>query len=186
MLQAAALAEVVLCYVLWVLAFVGARRVAAGQKKVVRAPASKWGIILQGIGFTSACVYVRPEGFEKSTPSLAASMLLAPVAVALAWAATRHLGKHWRLEAALSQEHELIQSGPYRWMRHPIYASMLVLLLAIGGVWTWWPMLLAGLAFYLAGTEIRVHAEERLLAERFGEAFRAYQSRVRAYIPFVR
>jgi len=78
------------------------------------------------------------------------------------------------------------KSGPYRWLRHPIYTSMLLLLLAAGLAWTWWPMLLAALFFFLLGTEIRVRAEDRLLAGRFQESFSAYRSRVRAYIPFIR
>ena len=63
---------------------------------------------------------------------------------------------------------------------------MLGLLLAVGSAWTWWPMFLAGLIVFVAGTEIRVHAEERLLADRFQETFYAYRSRVPAYIPFIR
>jgi protein-S-isoprenylcysteine O-methyltransferase Ste14 len=47
-------------------------------------------------------------------------------------------------------------------------------------------MWVAGLIALLAGTEIRVRAEDRLLAERFQESFRAYRSRVSAYIPFLR
>ena len=113
-------------------------------------------------------------------------MILGPSAVALAWMATRHLGKQWRYEAALSEDHQLIQTGPYRWVRHPIYAGMLLLLLAMASAWTWWPMFLAGLIVFLAGTEIRVRAEDRLLAERFRETFAAYRSRVPAYIPYVR
>ncbi len=185
-LQVAAVAEVIVCYVLWALAFVGARKRAAGQKKVVRAPVSRWGIFLQGAGFTLAWIYIRSPGFEKSTLSLAISMVLAPLSAALGWAAVSHLGKYWRYEAALSEEHALIQSGPYRWLRHPIYASMLGLLLAIGAAWSWWPMLVAALMFFLVGTEIRIRAEDRLLAERFQDSFRSYRSRVHAYIPFLR
>ena len=44
----------------------------------------------------------------------------------------------------------------------------------------------AALIFFLAGTEIRIHSEERLLAERFQDSFIAYRARVPAYIPFVR
>jgi len=46
-------------------------------------------------------------------------------------------------------------------------------------------MLVAALIAFLAGTEIRVRAEERLLAERFRDSFVSYRSRVPAYIPFV-
>jgi protein-S-isoprenylcysteine O-methyltransferase Ste14 len=63
---------------------------------------------------------------------------------------------------------------------------MLGMLLATGFAWSWWPQLLAALAIFLVGTEIRVRAEDRLLAGRFGETFTAYRSRVRAYIPFLR
>jgi protein-S-isoprenylcysteine O-methyltransferase Ste14 len=186
MLRIAALVELAACWIAWTLAFVGARKRAAGQRKVARAPASWWGIILETLGFALVWVYVRPAGFEKSWPALVASMVLGPPSVVLAWWATRHLGKQWRYEAALSADHELIQTGPYRWLRHPIYASMLGMLVATGAAWTWWPMLVAGLVCFLAGTEIRVRAEDRLLAERFQETFLAYRSRVRAYIPFIR
>lgn len=186
MLQIVALVELGLCWVVWSLAFVKPRKQAAGKKKVVRAPASKWGIILAMIGFWLIWAYVRPAGFEKSALSLIASMILGPPSVALAWAATRHLGRHWRYEAALSEDHELIQTGPYRWVRHPIYASMLGMLLATGAAWTWWPMFVAAVIVFLAGTEIRVRAEDGLLAERFQESFIAYRSRVPAYIPFIR
>jgi protein-S-isoprenylcysteine O-methyltransferase Ste14 len=106
--------------------------------------------------------------------------------VALGWSAARRLGKQWRCQAALIQDHELVQTGPYGLIRHPIYTSMLGMLLATGFGWAWWPMFTAGLIAYLAGTEIRVRAEERLLEERFKEAFVAYHTRVRAYIPGLR
>lgn len=186
MLQVIALTELFLCYVVWSSAFVAARKKASGQKKVVRAPASRWGIILVGVGFALVWSYIRPVGFEKSPAALIASMILGPPSAALAWAATRHLGKQWRYEAALSEDHELIQTGPYRWIRHPIYASMLGILLATGAAWTWWPMFILALIAFLAGTEIRVRAEDRLLADRFQAAFTTYSSHVPAYLPFIR
>lgn len=141
---------------------------------------------MQTFGIALVWMRVRPVGFEKSTIALIASMIIGPPMVAIVWAATRQLGKQWRYEAALIEGHELIQTGPYHWVRHPIYASMVGMVLQTGFVWTWWPMFIAGLVVFLVGTEIRVRAEERLLAERFGDAFAAFRSRVPAYIPFVR
>jgi len=63
---------------------------------------------------------------------------------------------------------------------------MLGMLLAVGLVWTWWPMFLAAIVFFITGTEIRVRAEDRLLQERFQQVFLAYRSRVRAYLPGLR
>jgi len=181
-----ALAEVILCWIVWSVGFVAPHKKAAGHQPVVAAPVSKWGIVLQTLAFAFVWAYVRPEGFQKSTAALIASMVLAPASVALGWSAARHLGKQWRYEAALIQDHELVQTGPYRLIRHPIYTSMFGMLLATGFAWTWWPMFTAGVIAYIAGTEIRVRAEDRLLAERFKDDFAAYRSRVRAYVPGLR
>ena len=164
------------------------RRQGRAGKAVVTAPAARLGIFLQGAAYAviwsfSPISLGRSEWWPRFT---IASMILGPASVALAWFAVRHLGKQWRIQAALSEDHELVQTGPYRWVRHPIYASMLGMLLATGVAWSWWPLLLIALAIFLVGTEIRVRAEDRLLAERFGESFAAYRSRVPAYIPFLR
>ena len=186
MLQSVTVLELFVCWVVWALAFVKPRRQAAGQKEVARASGSKWGIGLVMLSFALTWSYVRPVGFEKSQAALIVSMILGPPSVALAWAATRHLGKQWRYQAAVSQGHELIRTGPYRWVRHPIYASMLGMMLTTGFCWTWWPMFVVAIVVFVMGTEIRIRAEDRLLGEHFGDAFAAYRSQVRAYIPFVR
>jgi protein-S-isoprenylcysteine O-methyltransferase Ste14 len=186
MLRIAAYVVLGICWVTWTLAFVRPQKRAAGKKKAVRAPASRWGILLVMLGFACEWTFLQPVGFEKSAASLIASIVVGPPAVVLAWMATRHLDKQWRFEAALSEDHELIRTGPYRWLRHPIYASLLGMLLETGLAKAWWPMLIAGVVFYLVGTEIRVHAEDGLLATRFGEEFHQYKRSTPAYLPFVR
>jgi len=186
MLPIAAYVVLGVCWITWSLAFVKPQRVAAGQKKVVRARSSRWGIFLVMLAFACEWAFIQPRGFQKSELSLIASMIVGPPSVVLAWMATRHLSKQWRFEAALSEDHELIKTGPYRQLRHPIYASMLGMLLATGLVKAWWPLLVAGLVFFLIGTEIRVRAEEKLLASRFGAEFMAYRRSARAYVPFIR
>jgi protein-S-isoprenylcysteine O-methyltransferase Ste14 len=178
--------ELMLCWIGWSLAFAKPSVQASGQKKAVRAPSSRWGIALVGVGFAFVWMWVKPPGFQKSVMELIVSMVLGPPSVVLAWAATRELGKQWRYEAALSADHELIQSGPYKFIRHPIYTSMFGMLMATGAAYTWWPMWLAGTVFFVIGTEIRVRAEDRLLAERFQERFESYRKHVPAYIPFLR
>ena len=80
----------------------------------------------------------------------------------------------------------MIRTGPYRLVRHPIYASLLGMLLATAAVVARWEAALAAALVYVAGTEIRVRAEDRLLARRFGPSFEEYRRTVPAYIPFVR
>jgi protein-S-isoprenylcysteine O-methyltransferase Ste14 len=175
-----------LCWVLWGFAFVKPRRQAQGQQKVVSASSSRWGIGLVALGFALVWMWVKPFGFEKSVAELVVSMMLGPPSVVLAWLAAHELGKQWRYEAALSADHELIRTGPYRLIRHPIYTSMFGMLMATGAAYTWWPMWVAGTMFFVIGTEIRVRAEDRLLAAHFQQEFESYRERVHAYIPFIR
>ena len=186
MLTIACYVELAVCWIAWTLAFVKPRKRAAGAKKTVSAPVSRWGIFLVMLGYACIWAFVRPVGFEKSAASLIASMMIAPPSVVLVWMAARHLDKQWRFEAALSEDHKLITTGPYRWLRNPIYGSMLGMLLATGFAKTWWPLLVAGVIFFLIGTEIRVRAEERLLASRFGDEFEKYKATTPAYLPFMR
>ncbi len=186
-LQTIALIELVVCWVAWSMAFIiRPRKQATKQKEVALAKSSKWGILLVGMSFACMSPYLGRAYTHKPTVTLILSMILGPLSVALAWTATRHLGKQWRFQAGVYEGHELVQTGPYRWIRHPIYASMLGIMLAWGFCWTWWPLFAAGMVFFIAGTEVRIHAEERLLAAHFPESFPAYSARTKAYIPFVR
>lgn len=172
-------------WVAWVTAFVKPRRQAAGQVRTERAKASRWGIGLVVVAYAVVWTYIRPKGYHQPPVLSVLSMVLGPLAVLLAWVAAHRLGKQWRYEAALSEDHELIQTGVYRWLRHPIYASMLAMFLTTGLAWSWWPKTVVGLIFFVAGTEIRVAAEERLLMGRF-PSYAEYRKRTYAYLPFIR
>jgi protein-S-isoprenylcysteine O-methyltransferase Ste14 len=185
-LQLVAYGELTVCWIAWLAAFVQPYRKSTRQREIAKAPSARWGIVLSLLAFAFVWADVKPVGFEKTWPELVASMLLGPPSVVLAWKATRHLDKYWRYQAALNANHELIKSGPYAWIRHPIYASMLGMLLASGAANAWWPMLAAGFIFFTIGTEIRVEAEDKLLETYFQDEFIEYRSRVRGYIPLIR
>jgi len=97
-----------------------------------------------------------------------------------------HLGRQFRVNAGLYEDHELVTTGPYAVVRHPIYASLLAILAATLFLLTPWEWAILSLTLFIAGTEIRVHTEDNLLASRFGERFAAYRKQVPAYLPFVR
>jgi protein-S-isoprenylcysteine O-methyltransferase Ste14 len=124
-----------------------------------------------------------------SAPSpwrLIPATILGPMAAVLSWTSVQHLGKQFRVHAGLYADHELVTTGPYAIVRHPIYTSLLAILsctLLLLTPWEWAPI---SLAIFILGTEIRVRTEDRLLASRFGMAFETYRKRVPAYIPFVR
>lgn len=146
---------------------------------------SRWGILLQLVSYSvlwQGKVWLRSPEIWQVT---ACSLFLA-IAALLSWSGTRALGRHLRLDAALTEDHHLVQSGPYRLLRHPIYTSMLCVLVGTGFMVST-PMLFAvALAIFLIGTEIRVRTEDQLLEVRFGDEFRRYKKSVAAYIPFLR
>jgi protein-S-isoprenylcysteine O-methyltransferase Ste14 len=183
-LQILVFAAFVALWIAWFMPFVIKRR-GNGAKPEVRAPASRWGMLLQGISFGLASFHY-PAWNTFTTPRVIASLVLEAIAVLLAWTSVQALGKQWRLEAALSADHELIQSGPYSIIRHPIYTSMFCIFIALALMMgSWWTALIGAVLFFI-GTEIRVRAEERLLADRFGTSFASYRAKVSAYIPGVR
>jgi protein-S-isoprenylcysteine O-methyltransferase Ste14 len=129
------------------------------------------------------------NGFwERPLPGwrLGLSALFLMFAALLSWSGARSLGRQWRIDAGLNADHELVTSGPYRLVRHPIYTSMLCLCLGTGFMITPTVVLAFSILVFMVGTEIRVRIEERLLAARFGERFREYQRTVPAYVPFLR
>lgn len=146
---------------------------------------ARWGILLEVAGY----LLLWPGAFWTRSPEpwrMACSILFFALAGLLSWTATRALGKHLRFDAALSPGHELVRSGPYRILRHPIYTSMFCLLLGTGIMITSAPLLLGAILLFVCGTEIRVRIEDGLLASRFGDQFRQYQRSVAAYVPLLR
>ena len=96
---------------------------------------------------------------------------------------THHaLGKNWSADLVIKEEHTLITSGPFRWVRHPMYTSLFGSSLAFSLLSSNWVIGLSGL-----GTSIllasRVHKEEALMIEEFGDQYRAYMQRTGRFLP---
>jgi protein-S-isoprenylcysteine O-methyltransferase Ste14 len=168
--------------ILWALPFI--RKYAVPREKAVAKDTSaRWGIILQA--FSKIVLWIMPAPYVPAW-RIALGILFGIVGIVAARSAIRHLDKQWRLDAALSADHQLIRTGPYAVLRHPIYAGMFAMQFAVGLLLAQWPAFAAGIVLYVAGTEIRVRSEENLLRSRFGEEFDVWARQARAYIPFVR
>jgi protein-S-isoprenylcysteine O-methyltransferase Ste14 len=169
--------------ILWVIPFPLVRAKQKGLLTLDRT--ARWGVALEGIGYT----LLWQGSFWTRSPALwqtGLSILLFVMACTLSWTAAFALGRQLRVDAALAANHELIRSGPYRFVRHPIYTSMLGVLAGTGVLVAPWYLMLPGLAVFLIGTEIRMRTEDRLLEARFGDKFRNYRQTVPGLLPFVR
>jgi len=93
--------------------------------------------------------------------------------------ARRHLGRFWSARVTLKVDHQLIQSGPYASVRHPIYSG---LLLAMLGTTREWHALLGVGLFFLAHWQ-KARREEALLAREFGVSYQQYRNQTGALIP---
>jgi protein-S-isoprenylcysteine O-methyltransferase Ste14 len=95
-----------------------------------------------------------------------------------------HLGRNWSAVVTVKQDHELVQSGPYRLVRHPIYTGLLLAFLGTAIARGEWLSLLAvPLALFSFMRKIRL--EEQWMAEQFPHAYPDYRARVAALIPFL-
>ena len=110
-------------------------------------------------------------------------VILTAGGIALAIWARVHLGRNWSAEPTLKESHHLVTTGPYRFIRHPIYAGELLAIIGsalVGGViWIVVFFVLIALVSY------RIHKEERMLSEEFPEGYRTYAKNTRRFIPFV-
>jgi len=146
---------------------------------------ARWGIAITAVGFA---LLWQSRFWEMQLPAwrLAPAIVFFALGSLLSWTATRALGRQWRMDAGLNADHQLITAGPYRVIRHPIYTSMLCMMIATGCIMTPFWLLGAALAFGIVGTEIRVRIEDGLLESRFGRQFEAYKRHARAYLPMIR
>ena len=184
-LFAVAVVELLAMWVLWLYPFLRKRFTGPKRESEVMAHTGDWGLALETAGIFCAWFWLPHTPLPGPARAIAA-MVLAPVAAVFGWLSVRHLGKQLSILAGLYADHELIRTGPYAIVRHPVYASLFLMMLATGLLFARWPMLLLSIALYIAGTEIRIHAEEGLLRARFGEKFEAYRRSVPAYLPFLR
>lgn len=131
--------------------------------------------------------------FIKISPAIRAVLSIAGLLIYilgmsfLLWA-RRTLGKNWglstSLNAKLRDDHELIQSGPYAIVRHPMYFGAWVFMFGLLLLYPTWTILILTVSM-LASLSMRSRREETMLEERFGDSWVQYKKRTKRIIPFI-
>jgi protein-S-isoprenylcysteine O-methyltransferase Ste14 len=109
-------------------------------------------------------------------------VLLAVGLVFAIWARV-NIGRNWGTPMTRKDQPELVTSGPYRLVRHPIYSGILLAAVGTAVALTWWwlvPVALAGVYFLYSAT-----VEERYLTQQFPDTYPAYQRSTKMLIPFI-
>ncbi|HXC33775.1 MAG TPA: isoprenylcysteine carboxylmethyltransferase family protein [Verrucomicrobiae bacterium] len=111
-------------------------------------------------------------------------LLMTVGGIAFAIWARFYIGRNWSGRVTIKKDHELIRSGPYAIVRHPIYAGLLVALagttIAIGQI-----RAILALAIIAIGLHFKARTEEKFMREQFGEEYARYEREVKSLIPWI-
>ena len=118
-------------------------------------------------------------------PSLSIAVLLTALGIGFAIWARFYLGTNWSSAVSVKVGHELIRTGPYTWVRHPIYAGLLLAL--IGTALQQGKLVdLPALGLFWFGFWIKSRMEEEFMRKTFGEQYVEYRKSTGALIPKLR
>jgi protein-S-isoprenylcysteine O-methyltransferase Ste14 len=132
-------------------------------------------VLLRAVGTNSLAVH---------SPILeAVGMILLLLGLALAVWARIYLGRNWGMPMTRKDEPELVTSGPYNVVRHPIYSGILLAVLGTAlATDLYWLIAFGILAVYFVYSS---KVEERLLTNSFPTAYPSYKTKTKMLIPFV-
>ncbi len=119
-----------------------------------------------------------------STPFIAAGLVLTGCGLALSIWARIHLGRNWSGRITIKVDHQLVRSGPYRLVRHPIYTAILAMYagtMLVSGEWH----ALIGMFLAVFAYWHKVRMEEANLARAFGPDYSDYRRTTCALVPWV-
>jgi len=170
----------------WLISALAAKRVVRRQSvasRVIQASPVAAGFFLL-FTHTTLPWWLSQALLPDSAPVLWIGLALTAAGIAFAIWARAWIGRNWSGTVTIKEQHELIQSGPYAWVRHPIYSGFL---LAFVGTALIQGQLRGLLGFFLVllGFTLKLRLEENFMAEQFGNAYSDYKKRVRALVPYV-
>jgi protein-S-isoprenylcysteine O-methyltransferase Ste14 len=180
--------------------FVGALSVSAYHRRRARdretiARTREGGALMAARALVAVPLLISPLAYVAHPPAMAWASFAAPewlrwtgVALGVAVVASVHwvlsnLGRNVSETVLTKESHELVVTGPYRWIRHPLYTTGTALFLALGLIAANWFILLCAAAALAGILLVVIPREERELRARFGAAYDDLVSRTGAMWP---
>jgi protein-S-isoprenylcysteine O-methyltransferase Ste14 len=126
---------------------------------------------------------LRGHGVNHSAWAAGVGLALFAAGIAFAVWARVHIGRNWGTPMSQKAEPELVTSGPYRLVRHPIYSGIILAMIGTAvAISPYWLVVVALLGGYFVFSATR---EERYMAERFPEAYPEYKRSTKMLVPFL-
>ena len=170
--------------IFWFLAAFSTKRTVYRQALGAR---SIWFVVLLAAIFVAkrSPLFPLDRSFVPHVPAtaIAAALVCAAGLLFTLWARVI-LGRNWSGRVTLKEDHELIERGPYRFVRHPIYTGLLTMALGTA-LLSGRVAALVGCALFFAALLIKMDQEETLLLRQFPAEYAAYRRRAKRIIPFV-
>ncbi len=136
------------------------------------------------IGFTAKFMNLRwlysPDYFISSV-----GLLLIVIGEVIRWSAVLTLKKYFTVDVKILDDHKLIRSGPFKYVRHPSYLGLLIAVLGLGITMVNWLSTIVIFVPHLIVILLRINEEETALEERFGCEYQDYQKQTKRLIPAV-
>ncbi len=129
-----------------------------------------------GIGFLGT------RFMHRTLASVVIGSVLTWMGIGLAIWARYHLAEYWSARVTIKEGHQLIRTGPYARLRHPIYSGLVLAAIGSALVIDQWRCVL-GLCLIVTGFCIKARKEEAMLTRQFGDAFREHQKQAGFLIP---
>jgi protein-S-isoprenylcysteine O-methyltransferase len=145
-----------------------------------------WLVTLTAVALGIIAAYRLPAcGLPWPKRVVEVSVVLFMVGLTLRWYSIIHLGRFFTVNVAISKDHQLIESGPYQFVRHPSYTGSLLAVLGFCLSFHNWASLLIIFVPCCAVTLWRIHIEEEALVGALGERYVNYRQRTRRLIPLI-
>jgi protein-S-isoprenylcysteine O-methyltransferase Ste14 len=119
---------------------------------------------------------------HRTLASAIVGSILTWMGIGLAIWARYHLAEYWSARITIKEDHQLIRTGPYARLRHPIYSGIVLAAIGSAVVIDQWRCVL-GVCLVLIGYCIKARKEETMLTQQFGDAFREHQKHAGFLIP---
>ena len=116
---------------------------------------------------------------------LAAGVAVFALGLALRAWSVHELGRFFKFTVVVQADHRVVDTGPYRLVRHPSYSGLLMAALGLGIALGTWASIPACLGPPLIAFALRIRDEERVLANELGDPYRAYMARTARLVPGV-
>ena len=153
-------------------------RAPLGHRTPLTANLAAFGLFFPSLIFSSGS-----SGASMALPLALSGCFLAVAGTALVFRSRAELGPAWSFVPKADQRTDLVTSGPYRMVRHPIYLGLALLATGEALAFASWPALFVVLFGVIPSFVWRALVEDKLLGRTFGERYEAYRQRTKMIIP---